>query len=177
MNSPTSATRWSRATTGWQGWRSSKDRTSTANVRNSSSRNLFGSANAVPVAWRAAAGGSMGNRSEFGVAAVSQRAGSDGSSANAPSNALANLACAAPAAHDIKSSVQQANDAPARGWKDFLWRVYENFNNRRIMAVAAGVTFYVLLALFPAIAAQVSLYGLFADPGTIGKHLSELSTF
>jgi membrane protein len=69
------------------------------------------------------------------------------------------------------------SDIPARGWKDILWRVYENFNNHRIMAVAAGVTFYALLALFPAIAALVSLYGLFADPGTISKHLSDLSTF
>jgi membrane protein len=69
------------------------------------------------------------------------------------------------------------SEIPARGWKDILWRVYENFNNYRIMAVAAGVTFYVLLALFPGIAALVSLYGLFADPATISQHLSDLSNF
>ena len=43
------------------------------------------------------------------------------------------------------------------------------------MAVAAGVVFYSLLALFPAIAAFVSLYGLFADPSTIDSTLSTLS--
>jgi membrane protein len=69
------------------------------------------------------------------------------------------------------------SDIPPRGWKDIVWRVYENINNHRIMAVAAGVTFYALLALFPAIAALVSLYGLFADPGTISRHLGDLSTF
>src|SRR5262245_3957512 len=69
------------------------------------------------------------------------------------------------------------SEIPARGWKDILWRVYENINNHRIMAVAAGVTFYVLLALFPGIAALVSLYGLFADPTTISQHLSDLSGF
>jgi len=32
--------------------------------------------------------------------------------------------------------------------------------------------FYVLLALFPAIAALVSIYGFFGDPATIQKHLN-----
>jgi membrane protein len=66
-------------------------------------------------------------------------------------------------------------DIPARGWKDILWRVYEEFGRDRIMSVAAGVTYYALLALFPAIAALVSIYGLFADPVTIQQHLSALS--
>jgi uncharacterized BrkB/YihY/UPF0761 family membrane protein len=35
----------------------------------------------------------------------------------------------------------------------------------------------VLLALFPAIAALVSLYGLFADPRAIGQHINDLSGF
>ena len=37
--------------------------------------------------------------------------------------------------------------------------------------------FFALLAVFPGIAAIVSLYGLFADASTIGKHLSVLSGF
>jgi membrane protein len=47
----------------------------------------------------------------------------------------------------------------------------------RILAVAAGVTFYSLLAIFPAIAALVSLYGLIADPVEISAHLQALSGF
>src|SRR5215203_3049437 len=66
-------------------------------------------------------------------------------------------------------------DIPAKGWKDILWRTYEEINKDRILAVAAGVTFYGLLALFPAIAALVSIYGLFADPATIQGHLNLLS--
>jgi membrane protein len=66
-------------------------------------------------------------------------------------------------------------DIPAKGWKDILWRTYEEINKDRILAVAAGVTFYALLALFPAIAALVSIYGLFADPETIQDHLNSLS--
>ena len=43
--------------------------------------------------------------------------------------------------------------------------------------MAGGVAFFALLAVFPAIAAIVSLYGLVADSSTIGKHLSLLSGF
>jgi membrane protein len=70
---------------------------------------------------------------------------------------------------------ESPTDIPARGWMDIAWRVYEEIGNDRILAVAAGVTFYALLALFPAIAAFVSLYGLFADPGTINDHLASLA--
>ncbi|SEF11405.1 membrane protein [Rhizobiales bacterium GAS191] len=66
-------------------------------------------------------------------------------------------------------------EIPARGWKDILWRSWDGFNKDRILSVAAGVTFYVLLALFPAVAALVSLYGLFADRSTIGENLNLLS--
>jgi membrane protein len=60
--------------------------------------------------------------------------------------------------------------------KATLWCIYENFSTHRIMAVAAGVTFYALLALFPGIAALISLYGLFADPGTVSQHVNGLAS-
>jgi membrane protein len=41
----------------------------------------------------------------------------------------------------------------------------------RILSTAGGVAFFALLAVFPGIAATVSLYGLFADASTIGNHL------
>ena len=61
---------------------------------------------------------------------------------------------------------------PRTGWKDILWRVYASVNDNRLLAVAAGVVFYSLLAIFPAVAAFVSLYGLIADASTIDSHLS-----
>lgn len=69
------------------------------------------------------------------------------------------------------------SEIPTRGWKDILLRVYENVSEHRVIAIAAGVTFYVILALFPALAALVALYGFFADPNTIGQHLNALSSF
>jgi membrane protein len=67
------------------------------------------------------------------------------------------------------------SEIPARGWKDILFRVYGNIGEDRVMLVAAGVTFYALLALFPAIAALVALYGLFADPSHIANQVNSMS--
>jgi membrane protein len=64
---------------------------------------------------------------------------------------------------------------PPKGWKDIAWRTYEQINEDRLLAVAAGVVFYGLLALFPAITALVSSYALFANAKTINDHLSFLS--
>src|SRR3954470_23411026 len=60
---------------------------------------------------------------------------------------------------------------PWKGWKDILIRTWHEFNEDRLLAVAAGVVFYGLLALFPAITAVVSSYGLFAKGATISDHL------
>src|SRR4051794_30481905 len=61
---------------------------------------------------------------------------------------------------------------PARGWKDILWRTYEEISADRLFMIAAGVTFYAMLAFVPAITALVSMYGLFAKASTIEQHLS-----
>jgi hypothetical protein len=37
-------------------------------------------------------------------------------------------------------------EIPAKGWKDILWRVYQEVSRDRVLSVAAGVTFYALLA-------------------------------
>lgn len=64
---------------------------------------------------------------------------------------------------------------PISGLRDVFWRVFHEVLDDRVTLIAAGVTFYLLLALFPALAALVSLYGLVADPVTISEHLRELA--
>src|SRR4029077_20761624 len=51
------------------------------------------------------------------------------------------------------------------------------FMEDNIMNVAAAATFYILLGFFPAVAAFVSLYGLFAKIETVRAHLSYLAGF
>jgi membrane protein len=65
---------------------------------------------------------------------------------------------------------------PPLGWKDILWRTYREVGKNRLTALSGGITFYLLLATFPAIASFVSLYGLFSDIGTVERQLSHLST-
>jgi membrane protein len=65
---------------------------------------------------------------------------------------------------------------PARGWKDIIWRTYHEYGRSRLPALAGGVTFYLLLAAFPAIAAFVSLYGLFSNVDTVEQHFLRLAT-
>jgi len=69
------------------------------------------------------------------------------------------------------------SEIPARGWKDILLRAYANISKHRILALAAGMTYYSILAIFPAIAALVAVYGLFSDPSTIARHLDQLGGF
>jgi membrane protein len=67
------------------------------------------------------------------------------------------------------------SEISAPGWKDILLRVWKNIGEDRVMLVAAGVTFYCLLAIFPAIAALVAIYGFFSDPASISSHVDKLS--
>ena len=63
---------------------------------------------------------------------------------------------------------------PTRSWLDDPKRPYAKITNDHVMLVAAAVTFYALLPLFPALAALVSIYGHFADPATTQEHLTAL---
>ena len=66
-------------------------------------------------------------------------------------------------------------DIPFPGWKDIGARVFAEITNDRVLLIAAGVTFYLLLALGPMLAALVSLYGLAFDPADITEQINGLS--
>ena len=68
-------------------------------------------------------------------------------------------------------------EIPIRGWKDILVRTWKEFGEDQIPLIAAGCTFYSLLALFPGVTAFVALYGLFADVGDAQRHVQEMSAF
>ncbi|WP_235925050.1 YihY/virulence factor BrkB family protein [Roseomonas harenae] len=76
---------------------------------------------------------------------------------------------------DRGQSADTPSEIPARGWWDILRRTFQQVSEDRLLTEAAGITFYVLLALFPALSALVSLYGLFANPDDITSHLAALS--
>ena len=62
-------------------------------------------------------------------------------------------------------------------WMAVTKRTVAEFTRDRVTSVAGGVTFFGLLALFPAITALVSIYGLVADPATITDNIDMLRRF
>jgi membrane protein len=70
---------------------------------------------------------------------------------------------------------ESPTEIPPLGWKDIVWRLYHEINDDRVMLIAAGVTYYMLLALVPALSVFVSLYGLFNDRATVSQHLDLLA--
>lgn len=55
---------------------------------------------------------------------------------------------------------RKPRDIPKRGWRDILLRTKDQVVADNLSLVAAGVAFYGLLAVFPGLAAVVSVYGL-----------------
>lgn len=66
-------------------------------------------------------------------------------------------------------------DIPKAGWKDILLRTWEEQSKDNVSMLAAGVAYYGLLAIFPAIAALVSIYGLVADPSGIESQVGQMA--
>lgn len=72
---------------------------------------------------------------------------------------------------------QNANtprEVPWRGWWDILQRTVKNMLDDNLSLIAAGVGFYFLLAVFPMLAAVISVYGLMVSPEQLQQQLSLL---
>ena len=69
---------------------------------------------------------------------------------------------------------ERPSEIPGPGWRDVLWRVFEQIGKDNVSIIAAGVAFYTLLAIFPAITAFVSLYGIIADPSQVQQQMQLL---
>jgi membrane protein len=74
----------------------------------------------------------------------------------------------------VGQNAANPSEIPSKGWWSIAKRVAIESNEDRVMTEAAGITFYALLSLFPAMTAMVSLFGLFADRQTISEHLGDL---
>ncbi|MBC6980797.1 YihY/virulence factor BrkB family protein [Caulobacter sp. 17J80-11] len=64
---------------------------------------------------------------------------------------------------------------PPGGWKDVLWRTFQEIREDEIIAVAGGAAYAAVLGVFPAMAAFVALYGLFFDVADVRAQLGVLA--
>ena len=76
---------------------------------------------------------------------------------------------------DRGRDAERPGDVPASGWKDVALRVKDEMKEDQVPLLSAGVAFFLLLAMFPALAALVSTYGLFADPAEVSQQVTDLT--
>jgi membrane protein len=77
--------------------------------------------------------------------------------------------------HDTHGrSAERPRDIPKAGWKDILWRLKGKVGEDRLSIIAAGVAFYGLLSIFPALTALVALYGLAFNPDQVTQQVEAL---
>ncbi len=76
---------------------------------------------------------------------------------------------------DRGQSATSPHQIPMPGWKDIVVRSWNEVSENNIFLVAGGVTYAVLLALFPGLAALVSIYGLLLDPAQVEHQVAAMS--
>jgi membrane protein len=70
---------------------------------------------------------------------------------------------------------EKPTDIPARGWVQILKRAWAENGADNMPIIGGGVAFFGFLAIFPALIAAVSLYGLIASPDTVARQIESLS--
>lgn len=69
---------------------------------------------------------------------------------------------------------EHPTEIPPLGWWDIAKRSQQSLSNENLSLIAAGVAFYALLAIFPAMAAIVSIYAYFASATQVEQHVAAL---
>jgi membrane protein len=70
---------------------------------------------------------------------------------------------------------EKPSQIPARGWKQIVKRAWAENKADNMPIIAGGVAFFAFLAIFPALIAMISLYGLVASPETVAEQVQDLS--
>jgi membrane protein len=134
-------------------------------------------ATAVLVGRKSAGGGKAkaGAGGQGGAAGGSEAPGGLGAAAGGGPGANHETDPAAVANGDHGRQADQPQEIPAKGWKDIAKRTAKEVKQDQVPLLGAGVAFYALLSLFPAIIAGVSIYGLVADPATVRDQINQLT--
>lgn len=72
-------------------------------------------------------------------------------------------------------NAKKPRQIPMKGWKDIAFRVKDQIKKDHVPIIAAGIAFYFFLAVFPAIAAALSIYGLLVEPAEVQQQMSQLA--
>jgi membrane protein len=72
-------------------------------------------------------------------------------------------------------TADEPDQIPAKGWWDIAWRVAKRLGSDNVSLVAGGLAMYAMLSVFPALAALVFIYGLFATPSEVLEQMRAFS--
>jgi membrane protein len=70
---------------------------------------------------------------------------------------------------------EKPTQIPARGWLQIIKRAWAENNADNMPIIGAGVAFFAFLAVFPALIATISIYGLVASPEQVTRQIESLS--
>ncbi len=70
---------------------------------------------------------------------------------------------------------ESPEEVPPKGWLDVLWRTYRQVGRNNLSIIAAGVAYYLFLAVVPALVVGIAIFALVADVNTVSRHLDELN--
>jgi len=90
-------------------------------------------------------------------------------------NAKGKNDCVQSSKDDRGREAQNPGEIPPKGWMDVARRTWNEVSDANLFLVAGGVTYAILLALFPGLAALISIYGLMLDPSQIERQVGTLS--
>jgi len=117
--------------------------------------------------------GADGRGSPNGVPAVAGKRESPNVGANGP---WAGHSPVPPATGSRGRAADSPQVIPEQGWRDILTRVKKQVRDDKVPLLSAGVAFYAMLSLFPALIALVSIYGLVAEPDDVRAQVNNLAS-
>lgn len=77
--------------------------------------------------------------------------------------------------YNAPQKTEKPSNIPFSGWKAIGLGVKDEIGENNLSIISAGVAFYAFLAIFPAIGALVSIYGLAMDPQSLQDQLQKIS--
>src|SRR5690349_22400366 len=70
---------------------------------------------------------------------------------------------------------EKPTQIPLEGWKQIVKRAWAENKADNMPIIAGGVAFFGFLAVFPALIAVISIYGLVASPASVTKQVESFS--
>jgi membrane protein len=78
--------------------------------------------------------------------------------------------------HQPGADADTPAEIPPRGWRQIMKRVFASLGKDHVSLVAAGVAFFAFMAIFPALSALISLYGLVMAPEQVTEQIGQLAS-